>query len=104
MKIGDKFLITCKKNYYDKVTPSNPESRLKEGYKELVDIAKEYFIRNEYDKFAGFFHEGQYFIALWAAHLILEYGDANQELKVASLEIIEKYSHNSLAPDVAHGD
>ena len=102
MDIGDEFLITCKKNYFDKVTPSNKESRHKEGYQRLVAIAKEYFSNNEYGKFAGFFQEGQYFIALWAAHLILEYGTGVQEINIAALNVIKKYSDNPLAEDVAN--
>lgn len=102
MNIGDEFLLTCKKNYFDKVTPSNKENRMKEGYKRLIDIANEYFRHNEYEEFAGFFQEGQYFIALWAAHLILEYGTANPEMTVAALNIINDYSNNPLAQDVAN--
>ena len=101
MDIGDEFLLTCKRNYFDKVTPSDTVSRLKEGYQKLVNIASEYFRHNEYEKFAGFFQEGQYFIPLWAAHLILEYGTANHELMFAALNIIKDYSDNPLAQDVA---
>jgi hypothetical protein len=101
MNSGDEFLLTCKKNYLDKVTPSNAESKSKKGYLRLIEIAKEYFRNNKYKTFAGFFQEGQYFIALWAAHLILEYGNADHELKLAALKIIKDYSENPLAPDVA---
>ena len=102
MDIGDEFLLTCKKNFFDKVTPSNKESRQKEGYKRLVAIAKEYFSHNEYAKFTGFFQEGQYFVALWAAHLVLEYGTGNQETILSAMNIIKEYSDNPLEENVAN--
>jgi len=45
--------------------------------------------------------EGQYFIQLWTAHLILEYGHPDLELKNRCLDEIIKYADNSLAPRVA---
>lgn len=101
MKKGDDFLLTCKQNYFEKIRPGDLESKEKVGYKKLVEIAKEYFRNNEYEIFAGFFQEGQYFIALWAAHLVLEYGTANQAIVSSALSIIKDYSDNPLAPDVA---
>jgi hypothetical protein len=101
MNIGDDFLIGCRQNYFDKVTPANKESKIKSGYKKLVNIADEYFRHNDYEKFAGFFQEGQYFIALWAAHLIIEYGTPSADLMIAALNIIRAYSDNPLAPEVA---
>ncbi|HVU55805.1 MAG TPA: hypothetical protein VHD83_12165 [Puia sp.] len=101
MNIGDEFLITCKRNYFDKVTPSNAESKQKEGYKKLVSIANEYFKGNKYGEFAGFLQEGQYFIQLWAAHLVLEYGIPDRELMLSALNLIKNYSDNPLAQEVA---
>ncbi|MBS1601536.1 MAG: hypothetical protein JST42_02625 [Bacteroidetes bacterium] len=102
MNIGDDFLIVCKQNYFDKVTPGNKDSKLKPGYKKLVGIAEEYFKHGSYEKFAGFFQEGQYFIELWAAHLMLEYGTPSRALMNAAMDIVRKYSDNPLAPEVAH--
>jgi hypothetical protein len=99
--IGDQFLFTCKKNYFDKVTPSNIDSRPKEGYKKLVNIANEYFKRDEYETFAGFFQEGQYFIQLWAAHLLIEYGKPSQDIISSAIGIIKDYADNSLSPEVS---
>ena len=101
MKIGDEFLIICRENYFNKITPSNTDSIHKEGYKRLVEIAKEYFRINEYDKFIEFFKEGQYFIALWAAHLILAFGNPDQKTKDKALNVIKKYSENPLSEEVS---
>jgi len=99
--IGDSYLLQCKENYFDQITPSNKSSRNKEGYKKIVDIAKKYFEKGAYIDFAGFFQEGQYFIALWTAHMIVEYGAPSYELKMEALTVIKKYSDNPLAPKVA---
>jgi hypothetical protein len=45
--------------------------------------------------------EGQYFINLWAAHLMLEYGKPNKSQKEQCLEIIKRYTDNPLAPEAA---
>jgi hypothetical protein len=50
--------------------------------------------------FSGFFQEGQYFIELWTAHLILEYGKPSGQLEEKSIEIIQKYAQDSLDSDV----
>ncbi|HEV3413407.1 MAG TPA: hypothetical protein VG101_13075 [Puia sp.] len=101
MQKADSFLITCKQNYFEKVRPADIQSKARPGYIKLVEIAKEYFSNNEYEYFAGFFQEGQYFIELWAAHMLLEYGRPNQKLASFSLAIIKKYSHSQISPDVA---
>ncbi len=99
--IGDTFLFQCKQNYLDKITPSNSMSHLKDGYTKLVSIANEYFENDRYEAFAGFLQEGQYFIALWAAHLLLEYGKPSIDLMRTAMKIIVSYSVNPLAQDVA---
>ena len=68
-----------------------------EKYIQLVVIAKKYFLKDEYEGFAQFFQEGQYFIELWAAHLILEYGSPNIDLISRCIKVIKKYSNNPLA-------
>jgi hypothetical protein len=99
--IGDSYLLHCKENYFDKVTPSNKLSPNKEGYKKIVEIAKKYFEKGAYLDFASFFRESQYFIALWTAHMIVEYGSPSNELRMEAINVIKKYSENPLAPKVA---
>ena len=53
------------------------------------------------DQFAGYLQEGQYFIQLWTAHLILEYGKPSDKLKSECLEVIIDYADNPLAPDAS---
>jgi hypothetical protein len=99
--LGYEFLLLCKQNYFNKITPANSEIHTNNGYVRIVCIAREYFANLEYEEFAGFFQEGQYFVALWTAHMLLEYGTPNYGLTIAALKIIKEYSENPLAPDVA---
>jgi hypothetical protein len=99
--IGTRYLFQCKANYYNGIRPSNIESFNTEGFKKLVDIAKEYFDKGEIEDFSGFFEEYQYNVNLCTAHLILEYGDFNKELKIESIEIIKRYSTTPLDENLA---
>jgi hypothetical protein len=95
------FISVCKINYFDKVTPANRNASNSEGYLKLVEVAKSYFDNNELETFAGYFQDGQYFINLWAAHLVIEYGNPSNYWRDKALEIIIRYSDNPLAPEVA---
>jgi len=95
------YVVQCKKNYFAGVYPGDRNAKEKTGYKILVEIAKSYFDKDLYDDFALYFMEGQYFIQLWTAHLILEYGQPNEELKKRCFDEIEKYADNDLSPKVA---
>jgi|GEM_PF-1598533 len=99
--LGDEFLWTCKKNYLEKITPSNKNTRSTVGYKKIVSIANNYFEKDEYRDFAEFFKEEKYFVPLWAAHMLLEYGNPPDQLIIESLKVIENYLDNPLAPEVS---
>jgi len=95
------YIIQYKLNYFSGINPAGENARETEGYQKLVRFAKSYFDTNKYDDFAAFLQEGQYFINLWTAHLILQYGQPNETLKQMCLKIIRQYTDNPLAPDVA---
>jgi hypothetical protein len=99
--MDDRFLLICRQNYFDKVTPAGRSSYSKEGYQKVVELAKIYFEKGLYSEFAGFFQEGQYLIALWAAHMIVEYSSAGNELRAQALNVIKQYTDNPLAPTIA---
>lgn len=95
------FLQQCKINYTQNITPANPNDYSKEGYKKLVDIAKCYFKSNDYEGFAGYLMEGEYLVSLWAAHLLLEYGYPNSNLKRVALDTIKDYAENSVLSKIS---
>lgn len=97
----DAFIIQCKSNYFLGIRPAHQNSKNTNGYKTLVQIAKYYFNADRYDDFLGNFIEGQYFINLWAAHLMLEYGQPNESQKEKCLDIIKRYADNPLAQEAA---
>ncbi|HMH33195.1 MAG TPA: hypothetical protein VK543_09215 [Puia sp.] len=99
--ISDQFLFTSKQNYLDCITPANPSSRLEEGYRKIVKIAEEYFKNNEYKEFAEFFQEGQYFIPLWTAHMIVEYGNPSNKIMKSAISVILEYADSPFATEVA---
>ncbi|MBL7738790.1 MAG: hypothetical protein JNK14_06185 [Chitinophagaceae bacterium] len=98
---SDSFIVQCRINYFLGIRPANQQSKETEGYKELVRIAKNYFDSDSYEDFAENFMEGQYFIPLWAAHLLLEYGKTDEKLKEECLRIISDYSRHQLFSEVA---
>jgi hypothetical protein len=95
------FIIQCRANYILGIRPAHQQSKDTEGYTALVQIAKSYFDANRYDDFAGNFMEGQYFIDLWAAHLMLEYGQPNERQKETVLGNYQKIYRQSTAPGAA---
>lgn len=99
---ADRYLIKCKENYFKKIRPANSISRSLSDYQTLVDIAKIYFKKDQQRDFSQFFMEGQYLIDLWTAHLILEYGQPDNDLKKESLEIIKSYSKTPLDESLAN--
>jgi hypothetical protein len=97
----ESFIGQCRLNYFDKISPSNEKSINSEGYLKLVEIAKSYFENDDEDAFYGYFQDGQYFIQLWVAHLVIKYGNPSSFWKNQALDIIRDYSDNPLAPEVA---
>ena len=95
------YIVQCRENYFVGIYPSDENAKEKDGYKTLIQIAKSYFDKGFYEEFALYFMEGHYFIQLWTAHLILEYGQPTEELKMMCLDEIKKYANSTLSPDVA---
>jgi hypothetical protein len=99
--MSQSFLYQCKQNFFNGITPSNKNSREKDGYKLLVSIALEHFENNRYKDFSCYLTEGQYFASLWAAHMIVEFGKPDPSLLVSALKVIREHSDNPLSPEVA---
>jgi hypothetical protein len=98
---NSSYLFYCKEFYFAGIKPTDFISNKNNGYKVLIEIAKLYFEKKLLEEFATYLMEGQYFIQLWTAHLILEFGNPDEKLKELCLDEIEKYSDNPLAPEVA---
>ena len=98
---SDSFLIQCRRNTFDNIYPADETAKLTDGYKTLKDISEKYFKNNKQDEFANYLMEGQYFVQLWAAHMLLEYGSPAEYLTIKCLDEIKKYSNSSLNSEVA---
>jgi hypothetical protein len=100
-KTDDRFIMQCRQNTFEGIYPGDQTIKSTKGFSILKEIAQSYFKENKYEEFAGFLMEGHYFIQLWAAHLILEFGSASEELQQKAFEQIKAYTENPLAPHVA---
>lgn len=101
MRQQDSYITQCRTNYFLNIFPGDPTSKSTDPYQALVRIAKQFFDEGRYDEFESFFMEGTYLIPLWTAHLILEFGQANDSLKEKCLKVISEYTDNPLAPIAA---
>lgn len=99
--LADQFLFLCKRNFYEKITPSSINTKEEVGNKYLRVIALQYFDNGLYNEFCEFFKEGSYLVDLWAAHLFLDHGNNDIDISTKALEIIKRYSENPLTPNVA---
>jgi hypothetical protein len=98
---SDSFLIQCRQNTFDNIYPADESVKSTDGYKTLKDISENYFKNNKQDEFANYLMEGQYFVQLWAAHMLLEYGSPSKYLTTKCLDEIKKYSNSTLNSEVA---
>ncbi len=102
MDLANMFLTQCKINYLKGITPSDFKKNDTEDYMNLIDIGKLYIKKGQLENFSYFLGEGQYFVALWAAHIIIEYGDPDKQLYRDCLDTIIEYSDNPLSLKVSN--
>ncbi len=62
------YIVSCKNGYLEGIQPFGNHNRTNEFYEKLCSLAKELSIR----QFIGYLMDGQYFIDLWAAIIILD--------------------------------
>ena len=98
MTLGDQYIIQCRYNTLNRITPSNSEKYNTIEYKSLIEIGRKYIEERGVSEFSNYFQGDQYFVELWTAHIIFEYGDPGPSLKSECIEIIKKYSDNPLSP------
>jgi hypothetical protein len=95
------FLVICRSNYFNDIRPAEQASQKSPGYMEAVAVAKTYFTTGKQEDFRGYLKEGKYLADLWAAHLILEYGQPTPALINECLEIIERHAASPFDPALA---
>jgi hypothetical protein len=101
MEISYQYVVQCKYNTLNNVTPSNFEKYNTFEYKAVIEIGRKYIEERGLTEFAENFQNDQYFIALWTAHIIFEYGKPEPELRGQCIEIIRDYSNNPLCIKVS---
>ena len=91
----------CRQYYFLKIRPSDSDSKNTDEYKNLVEIAKLYFKNNLQAEFSSYLMGDQYLVQLWTAHLILEFGNPDEELIDDCLKEIKNYSITPLDQQLA---
>lgn len=86
------FMVACRTNYFNDIRPTDPGARKTGGYNEAVTIAKAYFKEGRGEAFRAYLAETKYLADLWAAHLLLEYGQPEAALMRECLGVIERYA------------
>lgn len=86
------FLVICRSNYFNDIRPADKASQKASGYIEAVELAKTYFATAKLEEFRNYLKEGKYLADLWAAHLIMEYGQPDTNLAKDCLEVIERHA------------
>jgi hypothetical protein len=98
-KIKDySFLMECRQGYFDGITPAMPQAKANPGYQRIIAAANWYFKQSREEDFYLYVQEGQYLIALWVAHMLLEYGKPTPTLREKALGIIKRYSYSYTSP------
>ncbi|WP_207425594.1 hypothetical protein [Pedobacter sp. SYSU D00535] len=87
---NSSFLFLCKENFCFGIYPNCETSRETDGYKAIVQLARSFFDAGLLNEFAEYLEEGPYLSQLWAATLILDYGQPSEDLKQQCLQLIEK--------------
>lgn len=87
-KRNDSFLYTCKESFFLGVDPLSFEARNSFTYKTLAEIAVTLFVDKKYNYFLNYLGEEKYRCNVWAAHLILEYGNPDMSMLNMCKEIL----------------
>ena len=96
----DEFILTCKAYYFEGITPQDTNKLSVLKRQKLISIGKTEFFEVGYERFAQYLMEGQYYINLWASHIILESGLQNEQIKALALSKIKKYAQSSFSKKV----
>lgn len=101
MDKGEQFLWKCKENYFKGITPADPAYYGTEGYNELLQIGKMFIENGELKEFSFFMRESQYFVPLWTAHIILEYGVGDKAIRHECIQTIMEYANHPINEKIA---
>ncbi|NNU33524.1 hypothetical protein HK413_04050 [Mucilaginibacter sp. S1162] len=101
MNQGDQFLWKCRENYFKGITPANPVFYDTEDYNYLIKIGKMFIENGQPKEFSYFLRESQYFVSLWAAHILLECEVSDKKIKHECIETIMEYANHPINEKIA---
>jgi hypothetical protein len=85
------FLFACKESYYSGAIFGTKEAEQSDGYRRIVEIAETYFSAGMYDAIVQYLSEKRYMVQIWSAHIILQYGSPQADLKCKCISIITDF-------------
>ena len=88
---NDSFLYSCKESFFLQLNPLHPQIRHFKIYQTLAGIAQAYFAEGQFSQFLSFLVEEKYHCNVWAAHLILEFGNPDMSMVNICREIIAAF-------------
>ena len=94
-------MVACRTNYFNDIRPADPLAKKQGGYLEATSIARNYFTAGKAAEFHAYLSETKYLADLWAAHLVLEYGDPDTVLAKECLELVERYAASAFDAQLA---
>lgn len=97
--MNDCFLLQCRENYFRGITPCGPGAETEK--QALLACFHDFTAANGTAAFSGFLQEGQYYIDLWAAHLLLEHHHSDSPNRQLCMQTIEVYANSTINPRVA---
>ena len=98
--LSEEFVEQCKANFFNDIRPANPTTNGSPAYNAVIAIAKDFFSRGEIGTFERFLGKSQYFVDLWSAHMVLEHGQPEDDLKKRSTDVVRKYARGCMNPEV----
>lgn len=95
-------MIICRTNYFNDIRPADPQTKKTGGYLEAVATARHHFTSGKEDAFRAYLVEAKYGADLWAAHLLLEYGQPDGAVRKECLDVIRRYAAATFDSVLAH--
>ncbi len=99
--LTEKFLNLCLEYYKQNILPVRNGQLSLTKSNSLIEVTRQFFSLGNYNEFIWLFRESQYLVNLWAAHLLIEFGNPTEKDRLSSLKIISRYSKTPLNPELA---
>ncbi|HTJ14738.1 MAG TPA: hypothetical protein VL547_22020 [Dinghuibacter sp.] len=98
--LTEEFVEQCKANFFNDIRPANPATTRSPEHNAVIAIARDFFNRGDVTALQLLLGKSQYFVDLWSAHMLLEHGQLDEDLKKKSTDVIKRYARGCMNPEV----